>query len=246
MNEDFSNRLLERIEEEHIKPLPRWVVLGRRTLTWIILGLSVVCASLLGSLLVLAVLELDLSFLRRTSLGPMLRLVLEYVPMLWVLLFIALGVLEVVLLRHETRAYRYSSVALAGLVFLAASLIGLGLYATKLPERLEASLEERLPRPIHGWAIRRPPPRPEQGTLFGEVLRIEEEQFTLRGPRGEVWRVTLPGKSLKEIDLIRPGQLVLIEGRVVERGIFEGGEIRPFQGRLAPSGPRPRSRLQTF
>lgn len=246
MNEDFSNRLLERIEEERIKPLPRWVVFARRAIAWTTLVLAVLCAGLLGSLLLLAVLQVDIQFLRRSSLGPMLRLVLDYVPLVWILLFLALCALEVFLLRHETRAYRYSGAALAGLVLIGVSLIGLGFYAAKLPERIEHSLQRGLPPRVHPWAMRRPPPRPEHGILFGEVTSVSSTTLYLRGPRGESWQVNLSEQAAQKLDLLQPGQLILIEGRIINRGIFEGREVRPFRGPKRSSFRVDRRALQTF
>ena len=81
MSDDFSQRLLERIEHEHIRPLPRWVIWMRQGLIWFLLVLCVICGAFLGSLLFLALFQVDLQFLRASSLGPMLRLLLEYIPM---------------------------------------------------------------------------------------------------------------------------------------------------------------------
>ena len=247
MNEDFSQRLLERIEDEHIKPISRWAIFARRGLAWTVIGLSIICTSLLASLLFLAVLQVDIPFLRRSSLGPMLRLILDYVPLIWVILFLVLCALEVILLRHETRAYRYSQITVAGLVLLGVSLIGLGLYAAKLPEHFERSLESGLPTGMHPWTIRRAPPgRPEQGVLFGEVLTVSSTTVSIRGPRGEEWRVNLSKDASKKTDLLRPEQLILIEGRVLERGHFEGQDIHPFRGPRRPPIHGEKRGMQTF
>lgn len=235
MNEDFSQRLLERIEHEHIKPISRWVVFARRGLIWTVLLLSIGCAALLGSLLIMATLKVDLEFLRVSSFGPMLRLLLDYVPILWVILFFAFCVLEIYLIRRETHAYRYSSFMVAGFVLFGASFIGLGLYATSLPERVEQTVQQRLPPPH--WMMRRESqPRPEDGILFGRVVMVSSTTFSLEGPQHDVWEVrvsqTASGTSLVEID-----RFILVEGQMMERNLFSASAIHPYRG------PKPGGRV---
>ena len=233
MNEDFSQQVLDRIERERVKPVPRFVVLARRIIAWLLLGVSALCAAFLGSLLILAVLQTDLEFLRASALGPMLRLFLDYVPALWVVLFVLFCGLEIVLLRHETHAYRYPWLAVSGFVVAAVSLAGLGLYAAKLPERIERSLQRRLPPGVHGWIARHPgPPRPEDGVLFGRVREVSVEAFQLDGPRRDRWRVTWPGRNLLQEPLLRPGQVVLVRGVFIRPGAFEAENVRAYRGRM--------------
>jgi hypothetical protein len=241
MNEDFSQRLFERIEHEQVKPLPRWVIVARRVLSAFLILLSILCGGLLASLLFLAFLHIDLEFLRASSLGPMLRLVLDYVPVVWIVLFLGFCGLEVFLLRHETRAYRYSWLASAGFVVVGISLLGLALYATRLPERVEQSFQRHLPPHLQSWAVRRPsPPRPEDGVLFGRVLEVGRGRFRVEGPRQDRWDVGLPEKDLSKYPFLRIGERVLIEGKFIRPGQFEAAKVRPYRGRLGLPPPSER------
>lgn len=237
MNEDFSQRLFERIEHEHIQPLPRWVIIARRFLSVFLLALSIICAGLLSSLLILAIFHLDLEFLRVSSLRPMLRLVLDYVPLVWVVLFAIFCGVEVWLLRQETRAYRYSWPVLGGLVIVGVSLMGLAFYAARLPERMEYSLEHRLPPHVQPWAVRRPSlPRPEDGVLFGRVLEVSAKSFRVEGPRQDRWQVDLQNKETSMFPFLHVGQPILIEGDFIQPGLFKAKNVRSYRG---PPGPPP-------
>lgn len=249
MNDDFSQRLLERIEQEHIRPLPRWMIHLRRGIGIGILLISLFCTAFLGSLLFLAIAQVDLEFLRVSSFGPMLRLLLNYIPIVWVIFFVLFCGMEVLLLRHGTRAYRYPFLGLTALVLLGASLLGLTFYASHLPERVEASFQVHIPPRVQPYFLRRPShPRPEDGVLFGQVRDVASDRFHVRGPRSDLWEVRYPIASSSRA-IIVPEHWVLIEGRMLQPGLFEGRAVRPYQGppntrrqELSPPSPG----VQTF
>lgn len=237
MNDDFSQHVLERIEQKHVHPLPRWVVLVRRSLTIGLIVLTVVCAGILGSLVVLAITNIDSAFIRASSLGPMLRLILSYVPLVWVFLFAVLCLVEVMVLRHETHAYRYSGLIVGGFVLLVACLLGLGLHAIHLPERVESTFQRRLPPGMRPWMMRgQPHPRPEDGVLFGRIMNVSTTSFALEGPERDLWEIQPQRPEMLTLPFLKPNQFVLIKGRIERPGLFNARTIQPHRG---PPPPRP-------
>lgn len=238
MNDDFSQRLLERIEREQIKPIPRWFVVTRQGATWMLLALCLLSTFVLGSLVFLAGFQLDLEFLRASSLGPMLRLLLASVPLVWVFLLLLFCSLELFLLRRETHVYRYPAAIVAGMLVLGVVLGGLGLYAAHLPERIQTSFPHRLPPSVRPWFERgRPIPRPEDGVLFGRVREVQSDQVVLIDPPGHRWQVLFATEQRARWHFLHPGQHVLVHGRIQERGVFHAEQMRPYQGR--PGLPSP-------
>ncbi|MBP6945330.1 hypothetical protein KBD61_04610 [Patescibacteria group bacterium] len=228
MNDDFSQQLLQKIETEHIRPVPRWIVLLRQGMLFVVLGLAIICAGVLGSLLLLAAFKIDLQFLRASSFGGILRLLLEYIPVVWIVLLVLFGVLEVVLLRRGTRLYRYSFVTIVGFVFLAMSLIGLGLYASRVPERVQESFGKRLPPHMRDRFIPgQPLPHPEEGVLFGRVIKVNAESFHLMGPKREPWVVRRAANA--NFPFPPTNAEVLLEGKLVRPGEFEAHKLRPYR-----------------
>jgi hypothetical protein len=231
---DFSDQLLKKIEQEHIRPVPRWVVETRRVLVWVSVVLGLLCGGLLLSLLFLAALQVDLEFLRVSSLGSALRLLLEYVPLVWVGLFILFCVIEVILLRGRTRLYRYPISVMVGLVLLGVSVFGLGFYVSRIPARVQSSMERRLPPPLRARFVPgRPLPRPEEGVLFGEVVEVSTSTFQLLGPHQDRWTVRRAPGSL--FPFPSSGRRILLEGRISSFMEFEAHHARPYKG--PPGGP---------
>jgi hypothetical protein len=141
--------------------------------------------------------------------------------------------------RRQAHAYRYPTGLIVGMVVLGICLGGLGLYATRLPERIQTSFPRHLPPRVRPWFEReRPTPRPEDGVLFGRIREIKADHLLVNDPPGHLWRVIVNPELLKQGDFIRPGQTVIIQGRIQAREVFEAHSIRPYQGR--PGVPPPR------
>lgn len=238
MNDDFSQRLLDKIEHEQIHPIPRSAILFRKIAIWVLLLLCLGCSAFLGVLVVLAFFHIDLEFLRVSSLGPMLRLLLAYIPVVWLVLFLLFFCIELLLVRRQTHAYRYPTSVIIGMMMLGALFGGLGFYATHLPERIESSLPGHLPPHIRPWfQPDRPLPRPEDGVLFGKVQTVQTESFSLRDEPGHLWQVQFDSKKIDVRQLPHPDQDVIVEGHIEQREVFRADAIRPYRGQ--PGGPPP-------
>lgn len=236
MTHDFTQRVLERIDHEHVRPQPRWLVRTKRWLIIALLIVSVVGAAVLSSLLFLAIMHVDPAFLRSSSLGPMIHLLLSYVPFVWIALFLLVCVLEVALIRENLHAYRYSMTLIVCFVLIGASLLGGGFYFAHLPQRVEAGFQ-RLPPPIQPFMMRgQPIPRPEDGVLFGRVVAETATSLTLEGPRQDRWDVTTDRSDLLMAPFIKMDTWVLIRGTYQRPGHFVAQTIEPHD----PPPPPPR------
>lgn len=236
MNDDFSQRVLDRIEQEHVHPLPRWMVVARRVLMGALIVVSFIVASVFGSLVIVALLQIDPAFIRASSFGPMLRLLREYIPAVWVVLFVLLCLGEIILIRRKTVGYRHSLLVVGGVVVLGVCLLGLGLYATRVPERVEMSIERRVPLPIRPWVMRGAPrPRPEDGVLFGRILVVATSTFSVEGPRRDIWQVVPERSEQLSLPFLAPNGFVLIQGKMERPGLFMARTIQPHRG---PPPPR--------
>ncbi len=227
MTDDFSKRLLERLEDEHVHPVPRWIILARRFVLALVSVLTFLCGALLFSLIVLAVMHVDPAFLRASSFGPMLHLAVNYVPGAWILLFLAFLFVELFVLRSQARAYRYTWYSIGGFVLFFVVLVGLGLYASNIPHRVESSFD-RLPARMQPWMRRGAPlPRPEDGVLFGRVLDISPSSLSLEDPLRHRWEVRSKNNELLSQPFIQREQFILIQGDMERPGLFYARTIKP-------------------
>lgn len=240
MNEDFSQRILDKIERDQIRPLSPKVYRAQKVGRILLLLSCVLCTAFLGVLVVMEFFQVDLEFIRVSSFGPMLRILLAYVPMIWIVFFLFFFLLELYLLRRQTRAYRYPVTVIVGLMVLASALGGLGLYATRLPERVRTSLPRHLPphvRPL--FQPDRPFPHPEDGVLFGRIQSVQDKGFLIQDPPGNMWQVDQSQARPVPQDLIQENHQVIIEGRMSGPRTFQAENIRPYRGPNQGPPPRP-------
>ena len=238
MNEDFSQRVLDKIEHDHVTPQPRWMILASRVLSIILLILSMVCGAILFSLLLLAILHVDPAFIRASSFGPMFHLLLSYIPFVWIILFALLVFVEIIIVRRGTHGYRYSVLKVVVFVLIGAGLLGVGLYLTRVPERVESAFQNHLPLGARPFMMRgQPLPRPEDGVLFGRILKVDTASFNLEGPRHDQWQVKPQKPELMSLPFVQPDHFVLITGKMEQPGIFDAQTIQPHNP--LPGGPPP-------
>lgn len=243
---DFSQRVLDKIEHEHVRPVPRWAVLLQRVMAWGITVTSILFAALFCSLLVIAIQHIDYDVMRAAHPGSALFFLGQYIPVLWIVFFVAFCVLVIFLLRRETHAYRYRRFAVAGLVGVGVILIGLFLELLQVSDQAEQYVERGFPSVARPWMMRgRVLPRPEDGILVGRVIDLTQGGLRLERPSGseiaiedrrlpmEVWEVRFSTGTVQVLRL-HLNQEVIARGAVIQQGLFQAEWIRPHQP------PRPR------
>lgn len=240
MNDDFSQQLLDKIEHERVRPVPRWRVLVQRAVIWALAILGVSIAALLCSLLLIAFLDIDVEILRAARPGPALRFFVQYVPVMWIVLFIGFCFLIVSLLRRETHAYRYGRFLVLACVSLCVVCVGVLFHFARVAERAEPYVMRGIPPQARPWMMRGPVlPRPEDGVLMGQVIQVDEGFIVLRhAVTNEPWNV-LWHHPIPHAPVFHTGQLVMARGVVIGPQTFEAEWIRiRMPPRRGPQGAR--------
>ena len=235
MNDDFSQHVLDTIEQQRVHPLPCWVWRLQRLVMWMIIVSCALCAALLSSLLILAALHVDMEVVRELRFRAALTVLMASIPLAWIFLCVFFCVVDIVLLRRQTHAYRYGFALSTCVVVFVIVLVGIGLHVVRFSEHTEQYVERGLPTPARGWMMRESASvQPEMGLLAGQVMRVSNERILVQLPSGDVWRVYVQPPSFLERDRISTGTWIMAQGRPVEVGVFQADWIRARQGAYAP------------
>lgn len=230
MENNFSEKIVERIEHDHLRPTPRWLIALHRGAILALLVFLLAGGALFASFVLTEVWGLDAELLRLMTHSGVWQ-ALSFVPLLWLVLFVLCLVLGIFFLHEKTHAYRYGLIFVSGLVAAGLVFIGVTLHLSRVPERLEHSVIRRAP-PLRTLVIReRPLPRPEDGVLLGHVTRIESPQrLFLVDPRQKNWEVVFTGDQLVHgpKQKLRVGVFVLIRGKQERPGLFQAERMRAY------------------
>lgn len=209
----LAERVLERIESQHLSPRPRWEFLFTNYAFWTLGALAVALGALAFSAVLFEVTNAPWSLSAATH-PDFLSFFLAVAPFLWVAvlaLFIGVGYATI---RHTKRGYRYPLAIIAIGAILTSMVLGGALYAAGAGQAVEESLGDHPPfyRPImledRAWWD-----APTQGVLGGDVLSVTvDSSFTLKDFSGNIWTIDADDLRAPDLKALVAGQTVRVVG----------------------------------
>ena len=106
MNEQLSNKILERIDDDQIVPLPRWRFIFLRISFWLLAIVSLI----VGSLAIGAMLFLFIDY-HQHGLFAVPRDMSDFLlmtPFIWIIVFVLFIAVARISIKHTKKGYRYS------------------------------------------------------------------------------------------------------------------------------------------
>jgi hypothetical protein len=243
---DFSQKLIDKIKSEKLAPVPRWRFLLKGYVIWVSGALALLFGALGVSVIIylLKYNDWEMSYKAGSSLAEFFLLTLPYFWLLFLGLFIFILYYN---LKHTKRGYRYPIPFIISAAFLASIILGEAFFLLGLGEDIDEVLGSRAPfyrevfnPQIDFWF------QPEQGRLAGIILPVALAPFSISSgsvylldPAGESWKVLVAQEGIPS-DFLLPGQPLNIVGEVTATGVFEAKFIKParpgraFMGRQHP------------
>jgi hypothetical protein len=242
---DLAFKVLERIDQEHVAPRPRWQYTLRNVAFWCLWVLSILlgAAAVAATIFVIENAGWELSPATHESF-PLF--VLGSLPYLWLGTLALMLVLGYENFRHTKWGYRTPLVGIMGLSILASFGAGVLLYQVGIGQAVDEGLGNRLP--FHHSAMSRQRVvwmSPDRGLLAGEVMSIADDasRFQLHAYDGTVWNVSADLLTQGEREILSRFKDVRVVGRFIastnESGkpelLFEACLVLPWEihGRAA-------------
>jgi len=188
MNDDLSNKIMERIEADQTVPVPRWHFFILRFFFWLFAILSVVIGSLAFGVIFFLITDY-----RRQGLFAIphsMNELLSMVPYIWIAILILFVIIAKESIKHTRKGYKYrlrtivfASVILSIIFGAILNFVGVGRITHELFERV----------PIYNsmtYDSRNAWDRPNIGRLAGVVTSIHDNNdFSIIDFSGRVWQV---------------------------------------------------------
>lgn len=233
MEHEFSQRVLARIAQDRVTPVPRWKVVAGRIGYWSGVGALLLIGAASASLIALAAMDADLEVLRELRLGPAAFALARHLPQVWLILFMVCVALGAIVIRRGTHAYRLRLPLVAAIAALILSVVGVSLHLTNAAKAIDEALARRAPPFMRTWGGRRPfQVPPEEGVLTGRVRSVALPEIRVAARLGE-WRVVWMPQAVR-VWAPSPGDWIVVRGHVTAPGEFFADDLHVR--RLPPRG----------
>ncbi|MFA5828691.1 MAG: hypothetical protein WC841_05035 [Candidatus Shapirobacteria bacterium] len=212
---NISDKAIELINQQKIRPIPRWEFVAKNWGLWLALTMS------LGAL----VLGTGVSWF-----GVVENIITPYLWLLVALVFLGISFF---LFEKTKRAYRFSKWWVIAIIGIVGLIIGGVLFragvANKIDRRLETTIpfyRQMVPMKLQTWN------RPELGYLSGTITKVADgNNFEIKDFGGNTWSISGQNILVRGRTRIETGAEIKLVGTKTGEGEFLAEEIRPWAGR---------------
>lgn len=227
IEETLSEKVLEKIEKEKIKPFPRILFLLKEYSVWILFAITLLVGGLSTSVLIFVFKNNDWDMIGKAERGFFNQLVFT-LPYFWIILLIVLLLVSFYEFKKTKIGYKYNPLVIFVASIIFSVILGSITHALGGGSKIEKDFAEKIPfyentlMPMQAaWH------NPDGGSIAGQIFEVEdEENFTIKDRVQGVWKIICENCPF----VIAPGQKVKVFGEIKEPGVFIANEIRPLVG----------------
>lgn len=227
---DNSTRLIEKIKDEQVKPLPRWRFTFKNTLLWIAFISCVLFGALAFSVILFAIQQVDFNITRHVS-HSLFESMLILVPLFWLVSLVILLVIAMISLKNSKKGYRFTSPALVGYSTALSILLGTLFFISGGAGWLEHAFASKVnayegieERKSQVWS------NPEGGFLSGTIISVDDSVFELQDLQGESWNIDFSEADIVPAVQLIDGEKIKMTGEMTSASKFKADIIRPWGG----------------
>jgi len=208
----ISQKALKTIQQQHLKPTPRWHFLSRNIFFWTL------------ALLSLLVFALGLSLSVYMIQNP------EFTPYFWSITAFFFVLITTYFLRHTKKSYRLDPKILIISILFFGATIGLIFHRLNAAPLTDNYLAHRFkiyrslaPLKQQVWSD------PSSGYLSGKIISLDTaNQFTLLDFNGKTWTITHDQPLIRGWASLTVGLEIKLIGQQLSSDSFKVNEIRPW------------------
>jgi hypothetical protein len=227
---DNSTKLIEKIKEEQVKPIPRWRFTFKDTLIWLIFIFCVLFGALAFSVILFAIQQVDFNIIGHLS-HSWFELLLGLVPLFWIASLVIFLVIAILSIKNSKKGYKFTSPSLLGFATALSILTGTLFFISGGATWLENAFAIRVSayegveeRKLQVWSM------PEAGYLSGVILSVSENTFELEDFKGKSWMVTFKNADIVPSISLVDGEKIKLTGEMTSENTFKADKIRPWGG----------------
>jgi hypothetical protein len=210
----LADAVLQRLQDEQVKPVPRWCWQCLESVLWMLWCASVLFGALSISIFIFAAVHMRFDLYEATH-DSVLEYAVELLPYIWIFIFIVMLVLAYRNLRHTKTGYRYTFAQVVVSSVFFSILGGILLHVAGVGARLDKQLGDYMPtyysleeRELQRWQ------RPELGRLVGTHLPDSGSTTTALfiDSEGVRWQLNIIDLQSEDVVTLQTGRRVRVLG----------------------------------
>lgn len=211
----LKQNVLSRIKGEGICPRGRWFFRGKECLVWSTWLLTILVAAIAVAISFFVIMHRQYAFFEATH-DSFLALMLDVLPYLWLVVFVAAALFALYHFRNTKRGYRYSFFTIAGATILVSTMGGFFLHYLGMSFVFDDVLGKYLPGMYASQAMQET--RFWQNPADGRLLATLHEESAsgttalVIDAEGTEWEVNITELFPRDVALLREGKQVRILG----------------------------------
>lgn len=236
---DNSDKIIEKIREQKLEPIPRSRFTLRNALIWSAYTLFVLIGAVAFSVILFVVQQMDFDLVAHMS-HSLPELLLALTPFFWIIALLTGLVIAMVSMRKTKKGYKFTSPALAGLSVSFSILLGTLFFISGGAGWLENAFALRVSlyegvqeKKIKVWMA------PEEGYLAGTIIEKDNSTVHIIDFDNNTWMIETEGADIPPVVFLEEGETIKLIGKVTGEGAFTAEIVRPWGG-----GPRFRNQIK--
>ncbi len=227
---DIAEKTLKKIEEENIKPEPRWHFILRDCSLWAAFVGSIFIGAIAVSAIIFMLTDQDWNIYKILD-RSLFKHILISLPYLWILVLLILVLVAYCNFKLTKDGYKYEMHRVAICSILISLVLGFVLFVGGLGEIIHNILSNQVPF-YNNLVYDRGDvwDRPDKGLLSGKILEINQEAgiITVRDFNGKIWKIKNEIVRYSGPSFFQIGDRIKIIGTLGPDMIFMAEEIDPW------------------
>jgi hypothetical protein len=225
-----SDKLLEKIQDRQVRPIPRWHYQLKDVTTWAAFVICVLFGALAFSVVLFAIQQADFNMVSHMSHSAG-ELLLVLVPVFWIVSLVIFLVFAIFSLQKSRKGYKFTSLSMLGFSTALSMLLGTVFFISGGALWLEHSFATHVgnyesvnERKMRVWSA------PQNGSLSGTILSASDDTFELEDFNGKTWIIEYKEADIVPAVGISDGELIKMTGEMTSDHTFKADKIRPWGG----------------
>jgi len=227
----ISKRVLEKIEDEKIKPIGRWSFVLKDSFLWILFVLNIIFGSI-GLAISGELLELSGVFDLILSVNDLMQVFILAIPVIWIIITVIFFIVSFVNFKYLKGGYRFSAFKIFIINIICILLLSWFLRGLGISERVHTFFSENIPTYQESvdprykvWS------RPEDGFIAGEIVKIDQDTVQIQDLEGNYWDINIADANIRTLVKLEIGEKIKVKGILSSESVFKATDILPWEGR---------------